>query len=421
MGVIVRGNKSTGGTSLADGGVIYADELDVDIDTAYSEINGNLDDDNIKSAANIDPGKIGDYAASDAEFITAASPGDSSSTSKPTTLEGELERIRYVIERAHIGIDATRVDGSGTATTAWFDIPYRPVNLVFNPEFAFHTAGTPNAPDGWALEGTPGTVELEAMAASAGPGKALRIVAAGATDEGIKYTLAGPRAGARYLFVVRCKATSGTAKIVTTGADSASSFRNVTITTTSATYVTKAFVVQADASANSLVVKLMAAADTDDVSFASCHGYECASDAIVAGQNYTASASSTTDTTGHYVVGSDTSSGLSVAVIPPGPGYQIHVRGKMQVSQDSGTNPTIVCKLKENGTEVDSANVSTFGTGVRACPAFYYVNTAPTPGTTYTYTMTGRSVGAASAYSLNDAAVADETPKTSLSVTLVKA
>jgi len=418
VGIIVRGNKSTGGTTLADGATIFADELDVDFDTGYSEINGNLEDVNIKAAANIDPSKIGDYAATDAEFSTASSPGDSAATSKPTTMEGELEKLRYAIERAHIGIDATRVDGTGTVTTGWYDIPYRPVNLVVNPEFAFHTTGTPNAPDGWALGTAPGLIEQEALPAAQGPGKAIRIVANG-SDQGIKATIAGVRASTRYLGVVRVKATAGTAKIQTTGADAASSFRNVAISVTSATYVTKAFVVQTDASANDIVIFLLAGANTDDVSFASCHLYECASEAIVAGTNFTAYATITTNTATHYTTAADVSSGLSVAVVPPGPGYQIHVHGKMMFLQEGAGSPTLTGKLKQNGIEVECANRATYIANERDMVAFFYVNTAPTPGTTYTYTMTGR--GNINNFARNGAAVHDETPRTSLYVTLVKA
>jgi len=58
MGTITRPTKSVGGTSHIDGTVPNAADFNGDIDTVYSEFNGNIDNNNIKSSAGIVGSKI---------------------------------------------------------------------------------------------------------------------------------------------------------------------------------------------------------------------------------------------------------------------------------------------------------------------------------------------------------------------------
>ena len=58
MGTITRGTKAGGGTGFNSGQTIDPAENNTDFNTAYTEINGNLDNDNIKAAAAIVSSKI---------------------------------------------------------------------------------------------------------------------------------------------------------------------------------------------------------------------------------------------------------------------------------------------------------------------------------------------------------------------------
>ena len=78
-----------------------------------------------------------DHAEDDATFLTATSPGDSFSTSRPTNLEGELERLRYRI-KANNGYlteqKATNASNSLT-TLGWTEPPIAGPNLLLNAGF----------------------------------------------------------------------------------------------------------------------------------------------------------------------------------------------------------------------------------------------------------------------------------------------
>jgi hypothetical protein len=58
MGLITRGLKASGGTPFVSGFDIDPTEMNTDLDTAYSEFNGNVDNANIKASAAIVGSKI---------------------------------------------------------------------------------------------------------------------------------------------------------------------------------------------------------------------------------------------------------------------------------------------------------------------------------------------------------------------------
>lgn len=58
MGTITRGTKAGGGTNFNTAQTIDPAEDNVDLNIAYTEINGNLDNDNVKAAAAIVTSKI---------------------------------------------------------------------------------------------------------------------------------------------------------------------------------------------------------------------------------------------------------------------------------------------------------------------------------------------------------------------------
>jgi len=204
-------------------------------------VNGDIADDTIlnakiNSAADITLTKIGDASADAAGAATATDPGVSNSESLATTLDGELKRLRYAIERQALGIDAARFDATGTIeATYWGDLPVR--NLQRIP--GINGVVTSGLPAGWTNVSTATLAQEAADAAdkTAGKGRAIKITAAGSANEGISFPLSGLKASTRYFIGALMKATAGdTAKLTTTGADATSAFRDITTTTTSTSW-----------------------------------------------------------------------------------------------------------------------------------------------------------------------------------------
>ena len=87
MGTIARGAKAGGGTDFNTGQIIDPAEVNTDLNTAYTVINANLDNDNIKAAAGIVFTKL---THSGARVFNSASLGVASNTI--TTLTFDTER-----------------------------------------------------------------------------------------------------------------------------------------------------------------------------------------------------------------------------------------------------------------------------------------------------------------------------------------
>lgn len=385
MPVPTRPTKGTSGTqSYANDTLILASELN-DESVALFGAFSNLDDTNVAAGANIDPSKIGDYSDSASEQKTASDPGSGSSLSAPTTLEGEIERLRYALERLSTGLDAAghakRYDGSSNVDVSWADRPSRGSNLALNGSFETKQSATASdPPDLWSAVGTITTAALATTDASEGAGRMLTVTT-GAVTSGVSQTFTKLRASTRYLAVVRAKVTAGTAQLVTVGADATSQFRDITISTTSGTFTTLASIVQTDATPTALVVRLLGAGSGDVVHFDHMSLTECSGIASPIPRPF--SAVSTTTTQVDLPVTTATDSGLSCVVVPPLPGFQIEARAKLCLYTYGG-GASVEVRLKENGTIVErsywSAPLDHSGTVV-----VDYTNQNPTPGTTYTY------------------------------------
>jgi len=219
MGLIARGMKSTGNTSLADGYDVLAAELNTDFDTIVTEINGALDYTNIVAgginstalATGIDTAKLDDYSASTTEMKAETNPGVSGSESLPTTLDGELERIRYVLKRHGLGGVALHNEGAANLSTYWGDHSVRGPNLVRNHSFEVKTTAAGSAPDGWTKLATPTTLTVATTDTSNGVGQCISIVADAAT-EGIYQTLTGLKKSTLYFVQARYVVTAPAAK-----------------------------------------------------------------------------------------------------------------------------------------------------------------------------------------------------------------
>jgi hypothetical protein len=141
-------------------------------------------------------------------------------------------------------------------------------NLLRNGGFDNVSLVATNQPHRWEKELTPTVVSDTDVATGAGAyndetPRSIKITAAGAANEGIKQTLSNLKASTIYTVKWRAKATAGdTWSVVTTGAST-----NISETGTSSTWETGEAQFTTDGSATDVVLKLLAAADTDIVWF----------------------------------------------------------------------------------------------------------------------------------------------------------
>lgn len=405
MGIIVRGTKAAGGTAFTASTSAKASEVNTDFDTAYSEINGNLDNDNIKSSAaiaisklaTINPEDIDDYSATAAEAATAVDPGVSDSEMLAADVSDELERLRYKLEEIALGINATRENASGTTTTYWGDLPARGGNLINNASFSVKLSATStDAPDGWTKEGTPTSLDLADTAVGEGGGKELNIVAA-AADDGVSQTFV-PKASTCYLVLARVKKNSGTGnpRLTTTGADATSDFRDITITTTSTSFTTLKGVVQSDSIPANLKVSIEGTDACDfDVSHVAI--YECTTDFLAppGGGLLVRDSDGTTATT--FTNGSWASvPGCQVTITPPGPGYGCLIMCTVTVGAPAGGGGNLDMRLRQsidaggNTTIADGVTIRVDQANAEASGNFNMIVTGMQGGAVYAFSLEGQ-------------------------------
>lgn len=115
---VARGPKSSGGTDFVTGFTILASEMNFDLNALVTGVNNiTIADANVVGGANIDPSKIGDYSDTPDVSKTTAPPatrGHSDTvtatgfgiltTSLATTLEEEIQRLRYFWKNGFAGI-----------------------------------------------------------------------------------------------------------------------------------------------------------------------------------------------------------------------------------------------------------------------------------------------------------------------------
>lgn len=232
------GDYSNGST--ADG-----TEITTEFDNLYTAISGGLDEDNISPSAQIAnsqlaeiaQSKVADHGDTAANYALVTSPGDSGTPSLPSNFLAENQRLRYRIAGGRRYLTNVRyMDASAVAQSAtWYEPPAQGPNLLPNSGFETHTAGTPNAPNGWSLVSTPATVALEAAAfADYGLSKrSLNIVTNGA-NEGISTTVAGLKSGAKYLVgmvytLTDNGTTPGALRLSTTGGLASGAYQNLVL------------------------------------------------------------------------------------------------------------------------------------------------------------------------------------------------
>ena len=433
MGLINRPTKSTSGSSeYADDTPIRYDELNDDINPIYVVLNGGLDDDNVASLSigkitgTVNPERIDDTSASQAEHDTTQDPGDvdsppttTTSRTLPTNVEDELQQLRYGIGRLALGNGVVRRDTAGPTNenAAWFEHPARGRNLIVNGYFnipspflidLYDTGGPPQnsgspdglwdqdgtttlanrAPAGWSLTATP-TVVQTAYRASATTGEGLELqVTSDAASEGITQTVTGLKASTRYLLRVRGRANAGdTINITTTGASGAV-YGNAVLTLPNTNDGTVSSILVTDATPTDIVVSILSSAASDNFFLRSVELLELSEDPIpVAADGYTTQAtlseSGAVNSSAYTNIG-----GLERVVICPGPGYEIVVTAALSFNVASGQ---VSARITEGG-----AAVRTLPAGETGSTTIVYVNEAPTAGTTYTYRAQAYTGGSAS-------------------------
>lgn len=388
MALISRGAKANGTTSWEDGDTLFAGEINTDLDSIVTEINGQLDNTNLVASAGIDPTKVNDSSSDSTAFKTTADPGTTGAESLPTTITGELQRLRFMARALGLGTLTVHTDGSGTASTYWGDSGLRGPNLVNNAGFEVKSTGSTAAPDGWALVGTPTSVVQIATGTSNGLGMALRVVADAAT-EGISQTFTGLKASTTYFLQARYLVTTGSMIMKTAGADAGSSFRDCTQTKTSSSWTWVSCVVKTDSSATPLVVSFVSVANLDDFRIDDVTLQETGrqpvgipNSIIVRDSSTNTGALATSE--GVFPSGDQ----LIAAVTVPCPGCTISVTARLSASASALENITCILReaLTTAGTNSDvdiasayitTSNIESIGLG--------YTNTSPTVGETYTY------------------------------------
>ena len=111
--------------------------------------------DHTNHITSLTPATMDDYSATVAEMKTQTDPYPASSASQPTSMAGELARLRYQIDQI-----------IGAASGFWYDdVPSdlttlnsavgadQKYNLIRNGTLEYWSAGTAVAPDGWTLTG----------------------------------------------------------------------------------------------------------------------------------------------------------------------------------------------------------------------------------------------------------------------------
>jgi len=296
MGIISRSNKPSGGTNWQDSDIVAgsgsgSSDINTDVNTAYNEFNGGIENVNIKAtagivgtklasgtltdtqinaSAGIDPTKINDRSANDAQQVTLSDPGDSDSNTLATNLAEEIEQLRHEIKKLSVGVSAKITDGlssglGANGKAAWFDGGVIGPSVIRNGSFLDAEAEStgPTAPYGWSVVdgggGGPSTLTPVTLDVAEGKGHAIHMVDSNDVGrDGISQTLAGLKASSRYLVVARIKPITTTWKLTTTGA--IGTFGNLNLSTASggSLWETLAGIIETDSTPTDIVVNLIA-------------------------------------------------------------------------------------------------------------------------------------------------------------------
>lgn len=410
MGLINRGVKTSagGGTAFKDNTDALASEVNTDLDTVYSEVNGNLDENNVPAlpwsviSTAPDPEDIDDTSGTGAEQDVSQSPGDHSSRTLATNVEDELQQLRYGVERLGIGTNTVRQDTASEEDVSWIeDVPGGP-NLVINGGFGLYSGdtATPDVADGWAFVGTPTTSEIEQDSQAEGTTVSYHVVAG--IGEGVQQTVTDLKGDTRYLIVVDAKVASGdTWNLITTGADT-NEWDDVSDTLTATSFTKKGYVVETDSTPTDIVIRFTGTAAADDINIREVSMRELGTMPRTERTGWTYPAVKISTSTALSASLADIS-GLAQDVVVPGPGYEVEVTYGMNFTA-GGSNAAVWFDVTE-----DTVQVLEAGTvfSMQASQGGFLQKTITRIGLaagTYTYQVRGRRDNAVS-ISANDAVI----------------
>lgn len=422
MGTVGRVSKPSGGTDWQDLDDFLTTHINGDLNAIVDEMNGELEDVNIKAAAGIllsklaksngeflTPEGVDDHAATIAEYITGTVPPDSdlSAGSLPTHLAEELQQMRYAIQRLAGLVGASRYDGA-IEDVGWVDQPDRAGgNLLRNGDFSVYTDAAA-IPPGWeATTAAPDSVSIETPDDAEGAGRVLEVDTS-ADDSGVKATLSGLKAGALYLVSARVRPVTTQCALNTSGAETAGSFRNLTDDFVSATgggaWETLAGVIQTQDPVVDVEVSIQStAAPAATFQIGRVTVKELGS--VATGPQVVALTERITGQTGALLnidtsyevvnatnIGSGTGA-LDITVVPPKPGCVIMVNGQLGTELDSETADRLDVQIYEAtaGSAVAHHEVGGLETNEAFTVPISYVNADPTPGTAYQYQLRAQS------------------------------
>ena len=226
MGIISRGPKAAGGKDFTTGTILAA-EVNTDFNTVYELTEGNIDEDNIDPAANIPNSSLApigttftlSHADDDATWFATRYPGTTAVPVKPLSLAFELENIRWRMHGNKAQINVQYMDSDNNLVDAgWVEPGSVGRNLLPNPGFEAQTGVADSAPDGWALVGTPATVDILVPSdEEAGLEKRSLRIEADDASEGISTVVGGLKSSTKYIIGIAYILNVGEMNLITAG------------------------------------------------------------------------------------------------------------------------------------------------------------------------------------------------------------
>lgn len=412
MGLISRIVTFVNGTTAS------ATEVNAELDNILTTVNGNIDNANVSASAaiaatkvaEIPPARVLDHADTDSEYMTGSTPGTTAVLSRPSTLEGELERIRYRFQADKKFLFVSYMDAAGVAQSlGWVEPSISGQNILPNNGFETKSSAVAtDAPDAWTKVGTPDglTIVTTAEVAFGANKRALLIDGRlAATGDGVSVTLKGLKSSTKYLIGMAYVRVGGTVRLTTSGGLSGVAYQNLSLTAaagTSASYIQG--VVSTNATPADLVVTLDCAANDTSYRVYQVWAFEMAERSgleIPAIAMQTATYSTANDTLTNAGAGAwSNRSGLSLSQYIPFRGYRLtyevtvcfkgttiggsgqsyEYAFRLQQTIDAGAAATVEgpysCRIRnETANEFGGATVS-----------LKYVIENPVPGSTYAFT-----------------------------------
>lgn len=430
MSTYTRTTKSNGTTEWANGETILHSEHNNEWNSFLTDYNGGITNANISGSASIANSKLADiamskvldYADDIATYETTATPGDTASPSLPTTLQAEMTRLRYRLDALkRYSTNVYYMNSSGTATAAaWFEPVLTGRNLLPNPGFELHSAGTPNAPDGWSLVSTPATVAIENPAfTSVGLEKRSLNIVTNGSNEGISCSVGGLKASKKYIVGMTYTLTdngtvAGVLRLSTTSGLASGNYQNLVLdvsTEAASTVATIQGIVKSTSTPDSMTISITGTTAGADFNIIDVWMYELGDGkpfelpaiptqtATKSTEDTTVPAAFTANPGGNGAFTFETYSDFNLSQYVPFPGYRFIYEVTLSfLSNQSGAldRAWFSFEIQEN---VDGGGAATVegpypwvsdqngsSQQIAGTVTMRFIRENPTPGSTYAYT-----------------------------------